>query len=111
MERDEKDDGRLDERLKALLFPPSAPADPRRTEAFVARVMSRVREESPAPWERWLWRLGAPVFAAGLAALLVSLTLPADDADEPLDAQLLTASAPAADLPALDDASFLRVAP
>lgn len=103
---------RLDPRLKALLFPPAPAADPRRVEAFVSRVMSRVRDESVATWERWLWRLGSPALAAGLAALLLALATPGVDADEPLDAQLLAdGGGPLSAVLALDDASLLRVAP
>ncbi|UPT72795.1 MAG: zf-HC2 domain-containing protein [Elusimicrobiota bacterium] len=77
-------------RLGAVLFRAAAPADPRATEAFVARVMGRVEADAVSPWERFAGRWLAPGFALALAGLVAAVWLPsADRFDLPLDAQLV----------------------
>jgi anti-sigma factor RsiW len=71
-------------RLGAALFSKAASADPRSTEAFVARVMARVEDESVAPWERLAARFLVPAFGLALAGLLFSISLPRADPDAPL---------------------------
>lgn len=72
-------------RLGAALFKAPSPADPRSTEAFVARVMARVEAETVAPWERFAARFLIPAFGLALAGLLFSISLPHGDPDAPLD--------------------------
>lgn len=73
-------------RLGPALFRAAAPADPRRTEAFVARVMARVEADSVPAWTRWL----TPALGLALAGLVAALWLPSADAfDLPLDAPLV----------------------
>ncbi len=71
------------ERLGSALFEAPA-ADPRSTEAFVARVMARVEAESVSPWERIAARVLVPALGLALAALLLALSLPFADEDAPL---------------------------
>ncbi len=79
------DEARL-RRLGPALFQAAAPPDPRKTEAFVARVMARVEADSIPAWTRWL----TPALGMALAGLLAALWLPSSDAlDLPLDAQLV----------------------
>ncbi|PIR16458.1 MAG: hypothetical protein COV48_09725 [Elusimicrobia bacterium CG11_big_fil_rev_8_21_14_0_20_64_6] len=87
-------------RLGTVLFRAAAPADPRSTESFVARVMSRVESESVAPWERFAARILAPAFAVALAGLLLTISLPREDADAPLGVAM-----------SIDTESVLGVAP
>lgn len=71
-------------RLGPALFPAAAPADPRSTEAFVARVMARVEAESVSPWERFAARVLAPALALALAGLVFAIAAPGPDEDAPL---------------------------
>lgn len=71
-------------RLGAVLFQAPAAADLRSTEAFVARVMSRVEAESASPWEKFAGLFLAPAFGLALAGLLISISMPRVDADAPL---------------------------
>lgn len=71
-------------RLGEALFAAPAAADPRSTEAFVARVMARVDAESVSPWERFAARFLIPAFGLALAGLLISISLPRVDPDAPL---------------------------
>lgn len=87
-------------RLGSVLFRAAPPADPRSTEAFVARVMARVESESVSPWERFAARILAPAFAVALAGLLLTISLPAEDADAPLGVAM-----------SVDTESLLGVAP
>ncbi len=61
-----------------------APADPRSTEAFVARVMARVAADAVSPWERFAARVLAPAFGLALAGLIFAISLPSADEDAPL---------------------------
>jgi len=70
-------------RLGAALFKPF-PADPRSTEAFVARVMARVEEDAVSAWERFAALFLAPAFGLALAGLLLAIYLPSSDDDAPL---------------------------
>lgn len=70
--------------LAAALFRAAAPADPRATEAFVARVMSRVEAESVSLWERFAARVLAPALGLALAGLVLGIALPGPDEDAPL---------------------------
>lgn len=78
-------------RLGPALFRAPAPADPRSTEAFVARVMSRLEEESVPAWERLLsGRWLTPALGLAVCGLAAFLWLPSTDSfDLPLDAQLV----------------------
>ena len=82
----EESEERLNRRLAAALFSVPPAADPRSTEAFVARVMSRVAAESVSPWERFAARVLTPAFGLALAVLLLSIertsALADDDAFE-----------------------------
>lgn len=74
-------------RLRALgasLFRPAAPADPRSTEAFVARVMARVEADSVPMWERLAARVLAPALGLALAGLVLAISMPGPDEDAPL---------------------------
>ncbi|MBI5246887.1 MAG: hypothetical protein HY923_06870 [Elusimicrobia bacterium] len=82
---DELDQDPLIRRLAATLFPPAAAADPRSTEAFVARVMARVEADSVPFWEKFAGRVLAPALAVAVAALLFAITVPSYDDDGPLD--------------------------
>lgn len=75
-------------RLTAAFFaPPKAPT-PFETEAFVSRVMARVKAEAaPAAW--WMARWLVPALSVGLAAALLLVGLTGSDSALPLDAQLL----------------------
>lgn len=88
-------------RIGTALFQAPAPIDPRSTEAFVARVMGLVVEESVTPLERFAARFLVPAFGLGLAASLFMISLPADDADAPLGVSVVS----------VDVDSFLEVAP
>lgn len=78
-------------RLGPALFRSPAPADPRSTEAFVARVMSRLEDEAVPAWERlFAGRWLAPALGLALCGLAAFLWLPSPDRfDLPLDAQLV----------------------
>lgn len=77
-------------RLGPALFRAPAPADPRSTEAFVARVMARVEEDSVPAWERFAGRWLTPALGLALCGLAAFLWLPSLDSYElPLDAQLV----------------------
>lgn len=71
-------------RLGMALFKAPAPADPRATEAFVARVMARVEADAVSPWERFAARVLAPSLGLALAGLLIAISLPRADEDAPL---------------------------
>lgn len=71
-------------RLGETLFVRAGAADPRATEAFVARVMSRVEAEAVSPWERFAVRFLAPAFGLALAGLIFTTLLPSADEDAPL---------------------------
>ncbi len=71
-------------RLSSALFRAPAPADPRATEAFVARVMGRLEAECVSPWERFAALWLAPAFGLALAALIFTIATPRVDADAPL---------------------------
>lgn len=71
-------------RLGPSLFRAPAPADPRSTEAFVARVMARVEADAVTPWERFAARVLAPAFGLALAGLIFAISLPSADEDAPL---------------------------
>jgi len=71
-------------RLARALFTAPAPADPRSTEAFVARVMARVEADAVSPWERFAARVLAPSFGLALAGLLLTIALPPADEDDVL---------------------------
>lgn len=71
-------------RLGPALFRAPAAADPRATEAFVARVMSRVESDKVSIWERLAARVLAPALGLALAALMLSIALPGPDKDAPL---------------------------
>ncbi len=71
-------------RLSSSLFMAPAPADPRATEAFVARVMGRLEAETVSPWERFAALWLAPAFGLALAALIFTIASPRVDADTPL---------------------------
>jgi anti-sigma factor RsiW len=66
----------LRKRLGEALFAPLPPEDPRKTEAFVRRVMGRVEAESVPAWRRLLGRALTPALGLGLAALLLSILNP-----------------------------------
>lgn len=66
----------LRRRLGEALFVAPAPEDPRATEAFVRRVMSRVEDSRAPSWSAWLGRALTPALGLGLAALLLSIVLP-----------------------------------
>lgn len=78
-------------RLGPALFRSPAPADPRSTEAFVARVMARVEEDAVPAWERlFAGRWLAPALGLALCGMAAFLWLPTTDSfDLPLDAQLV----------------------
>lgn len=80
-------------RLGESLFSARSAADPRSTEAFVARVMARVDAESVSPWERLAARFLAPAFGLALAALLLAISLPSSDEDAPLGVAAVSADA------------------
>jgi anti-sigma factor RsiW len=80
-------------RLGAVLFKAPAAADPRSTEAFVARVMARVEAESVSPWEKFAARVLAPAFGLALAGLLLAIFLPRPDADAPLGVEVVSVDA------------------
>lgn len=81
-------------RLGSSLFKAPAPADPRSTEAFVARVMARVEADAVSPWERFAARVLAPAFGLALAGLIFTISLPsADEADSPLGVAMVDADA------------------
>lgn len=71
-------------RLGPALFRPPAAADPRATEAFVARVMGRVEADAISIWERLSARVLAPALGLALAALMLSIALPGPDEGDPL---------------------------
>ncbi len=71
-------------RLGPALFVSPAPADPRATEAFVARVMARVEEGEVSFWERFAARVLAPALGLALAGLVFTIVLPGPDEDAPL---------------------------
>lgn len=71
-------------RLSSALFRAPSAADPRSTEAFVARVMGRLEAESVSPWERFAALWLAPAFGLALAALIFTISSPRVDADAPL---------------------------
>ena len=83
-------------RLSTALFMPVAPADSRSTEAFVARVMARVDEESVSSWERLAARFLVPAFGLALAGMLFAISLPSEDADAPLGVAAISADAASA---------------
>lgn len=70
--------------LGRVLFRAAVPADPRSTEAFVARVMARVEEDAVPLWERLAARVLAPALAVALAGLVLAIALPGPDEDAPL---------------------------
>ena len=74
----------LRRRLGSALFQAPVPADPRATEAFVARVMARVEASAVTPWERFAGRILTPAFGLALAVLLFSIAVPSADEDAPL---------------------------
>lgn len=83
-------------RLRALgraLFRAPAPADPRATEAFVARVMARVEAGSVPFWERLAARVLAPALAVALAGLVLAISMPGPDEDAPLGVAAVSADA------------------
>jgi anti-sigma factor RsiW len=80
-------------RLGPALFKASAPPDPRSTEAFVARVMSRVEAESVSPWERFAARVLAPALGLALAALVFAIVMPGPDEDAPLGVEVVSVDA------------------
>lgn len=71
-------------RLGPALFRAPSPADPRATEAFVARVMARVEADEVSIWERLSARVLAPALGLALAALMLTIALPGPDEDAPL---------------------------
>ena len=71
-------------RLAAAVFPAPNAADPRSTEAFVARVMARVASDAVTPWERFAARFLVPALGLALAGLLFTISVPRADADAPL---------------------------
>jgi len=71
-------------RLGAALFKAAPAADPRSTEAFVARVMERVSADAVTPWERFAARVLAPALGLALAGLVFTISMPAADEDAPL---------------------------
>lgn len=71
-------------RLGPALFRAPAAADPRATEAFVARVMARVEAEQVPFWEKLSARVLAPALGLALAALMLTIALPGPDEDSPL---------------------------
>lgn len=75
----------LKRRLGAALFAPEPPPDPRATEAFVRRVMSRVEEDAAPAWRRLAGRALAPALGLGLAGLLLALSVPGLGPGEPLE--------------------------
>jgi hypothetical protein len=83
------------------LFTAAAPVNSRSTEAFVARVMARVDEESVSSWERFAARFLVPAFGLALAGMLFAISLPSEDADAPLGVAAISA----------DVASAFEVAP
>ncbi len=74
---------RLGETLYGGFAAAPAGADPRSTEAFVARVMARVEADSAVPWERFA-RFLVPAFGLALAGLIFTISLPSADVDTPL---------------------------
>lgn len=75
-------------RLAAAFFRPAPPPTPVQTEAFVARVMGRVRAEAArAPW--WMARWLVPALSLGLAMLLLVFSQAPSASALPLDTQLL----------------------
>ena len=79
--------------LGAALFKAQAPADPRSTEAFVARVMARVDTEPVSPWERFAARVLAPALALALAGLVFAIAVPGPDEDAPLGVEVVSVDA------------------
>lgn len=73
-------------RLGEALFSPVPAEDPRRTEAFVRRVMAAVAEEEVPFWRRLAAGVLTPALALGLAALLFNIVSPAPGAAEPFEA-------------------------
>lgn len=71
-------------KLGSILFRAPASSDPRSTEAFVARVMARIEEDSVTPWERFAARVVAPAFGLALAGLIFAISLPSVEEDAPL---------------------------
>ncbi len=82
-------------RLGEALFAAPAAADPRSTEAFVARVMARVSADTVSSWEKFAARFLAPAFGLALAGLLFTIYAPRPeaDADAPLGVAALSADA------------------
>jgi len=82
---DPEDQDPLVRRLAAALFPPAPAADPRSTEAFVARVMARVEANEISLWEKLAGRVLAPALAVAVAALLLGISAPSFDDEGPLE--------------------------
>lgn len=80
-------------RLAAVLFKMPVAADPRSTEAFVARVMARIEVESVSPWEKFAARFLAPAFGLALAGLLFTIFVPRADLDDPLGVEVVSVDA------------------
>jgi hypothetical protein len=97
-------------RLAAVFFaPPKAPT-PFETEAFVSRVMARVKAEAaPAAW--WMARWLVPALSVGLATALLLVDLTGPEPSLPLDAQLLAGSDSALSQVASNSALLLPEAP
>jgi len=79
--------------LGAALFRAPATADPRATEAFVARVTARVEAEAVSPWERFAARVLAPALGLALAGLVFAISMPGPDEDAPLGVAALSIDA------------------
>lgn len=92
-------------RLGPALFRAAAPTDPRSTEAFVARVMSRVEAGSVPAWERFASRWLTPALGLALAGLAAGIWVTTPDTlDLPLEGQLVADVRGA--LPYYDDAGL-----
>jgi anti-sigma factor RsiW len=76
----------LRKRLGEALFAPASAEDPRRTEAFVRRVMASVEEDRVPYWRRLAAGALTPALALGLAALLFDIASPAAGSAEPFEA-------------------------
>lgn len=79
--------------LGAALFKAPPAADPRSTEAFVARVMARVEADAVSPWERFAARVLGPALGLALAGLVLAIVLPGPDEDAPLGVEVVSVDA------------------
>lgn len=98
MERDHDEASPEWKRLSKAFFRRPAPPTPIRTEAFTARVMSRLAEREASPFAAAFARWLAPALGVGFAALAFSFSPYARDAG--VDPAAVIASADRPGLPA-----------